>query len=97
MGTLICLEEFFLELETLRRRFIEKIKRSILCAKIFFPEKRAVCEKCGKICTARQDKDGNIIQHIHFAYRKTTARIDTHTHIHIIFNKYCFSTATIVK
>jgi hypothetical protein len=89
MGTLICLEEF-LEWETLRRRFIEKIKRSILWAKIFFPEKDAVCEKCGKICTARQDKDGNIIQHIHFAYGKTTARTDTHTHT---FTEYLISIA----
>jgi len=58
-----------------------------------FPQNRAVYEiMWGKYGRAGQASDDNIIWRMRFTCSITKARI----HAHIIFNSYCFSTATVV-
>ena len=55
----------------------EQIKTHILCSKLFFPDNQAVYVE--KYSTGRQATIKCGVEEMHFACRKTKARIRTHT------------------
>jgi hypothetical protein len=86
------LADFFLEWEMFQTKVVEKIKTHILCSITFFRKSCRLWDNVEKYGTARQATDENIIRRMLFVCRINKARIQ----ILIMFNTYCFSTATIV-
>jgi hypothetical protein len=72
-------------------KVVEKIKTHILCSVTFFWKSCRLWDILDKLGTARQATDDKIIRRMRFACRITKA-----TDTLLIFNTYCFSTATMV-